>query len=350
METVMILLVIAVLAGIGYLIYQLNAKGKENINLQENLKQIELQVQNAVLQNLTTLNQSVNKNFEAGREELKSIQSQSLKDTQFLFSKSFGLIENRMDQMGKGLGEISKANEFLHMLFNPSARGKVGEVQLAGLLADILAPTQYEKNFQPDPQQGLRVEFAVKMPTDLGQSMYLPIDSKFPKEEYERLLKAETKEEVDRSQKLLRSKLKDFARDVSRYINVPRTTEMAVMYLPDGIFDWAITQSDLITQLRNEHKVVVAGPSTLWMMISFVSYFFRLMAINDKSKEVWSLLGKFKKQMGITLDVIDKAIGHNDQVQKNLESLKTTRYNVMMRELKDVEEDVERRDSASEAA
>lgn len=235
----------------------------------------------------------------------------------------------------------------MHMLFNPAARGKVGEVQLEGLLTDILAPTQYEKNFQSDPSQAARVEFAVKMPTDLGQTMYLPIDSKFPKEEYERLMSAETKEDIERSQKALRSKIKDFAKSISKYINVPRTTDMAIMYLPDGIYDWTVTQHELVTELRNECKVVIVGPSTLWMIISFVSYFFRLMAINDKSREVWTLLGSFKKQMGLPLDIVDKAIRYNELVGQNLDQLKTTRYNVMMRELKDIEEDIEGEDPAN---
>ena len=337
METLIIILTGLMLAGVLYLIYLQSKKQHEKADLLNTLSQVDANLQHTILGQLNGLQQNLSTNFESNRKELLDIQSRNFKDSRDFLK----LIEGRMDQMGQGLGEISKVNDFMQMLFNPASRGRVGEVQLEGLLKEVLAPNQYEKNFQPYADSQMRVEFAIKMPTDLGQAMYLPIDSKFPKEEYQRLIQAESKEDIARCQQSLTRAVKEYAKSIARYIHVPRTTDMAMMYLPDGIFDWVAAQSELVSELRTKYKVVVTGPTTLWTMLSFVSYFFRLMVINEKSQEVWELLGKFKKQMGMTLDIIDKAIHYNRKAGEKMDMLRTTRYKVMMRELKEVEEPID---------
>ena len=307
MEILLIVLLVLVVIGIAVVIVNQVKASSNKVDVDSRLSEISQQVENTMLQNLNSLGQNLNSNFEQGRKELNEIQSKNFKDSHEVISKVMNMIDQRMNKMGEGLGELSKVSDFMQLLFNPSARGKVGEVQLEGLLSDILAPTQFVKNYQPNPSENARVEFAVKMPTDLGDTVYLPIDSKFPREEYERLMNAETKEEIERCQKALQTKIKDFAKAISKYVNPPHTTDMAVMYLPNGIFDYTISQPELVDYVRNEYKVVIAGTSTLWMILSFVSYFFRLMAVNDKSKEVWTLMSKFKKQMSLTLDVVDYA-------------------------------------------
>lgn len=341
MEVLLIVLIVLVIIGIVFIAYNQIQLSSSKVDVDAKLDGINRQVETTVIQHLNSLGQNLNSNFEKGRNELNEIQSKNLKDSHDVVSKIMQMIDQRMDKMGEGLGELSKVSDFMQLLFNPSARGKVGEVQLEGLLSDILAPTQFVKNFQPNPNENTRVEFAVKMPTDLGNSIYLPIDSKFPREEYERLMKADTKESIERCQKALQSKIKEFAKSISKYVNPPHTTDMAIMYLPNGIFDHTISQPELVDHIRNEYKVVIAGTSTLWMILSFVSYFFRLMAVNDKSKEVWTLMSKFKKQMSLTLEVVDKAKRYNDLVGDNLDQLKNTRYNAMMRELRDVEDLIE---------
>lgn len=351
METFLVVLLVLVVIGLGVVIYNQIKSSSKKVDVDAKLNEISQQVENTMLQNLNSLGQNLNSNFEQGRKELNDIQSKNFKDSHEVITKVMNMIDQRMDKMGEGLGELSKVSDFMQLLFNPSARGKVGEVQLEGLLTDILAPTQFVKNYQPNPSDNSRVEFAVKMPTDLGETVYLPIDSKFPREEYERLLNAESKEDIERSQKALQSKIKEFAKSISKYVNPPHTTDMAIMYLPNGIFDYTISQPELVDYIRNEYKVVIAGTSTLWMILSFVSYFFRLMAVNDKSKEVWTLMSKFKKQMKLTLEVVDKAKRYNDLVGDNLDQLRTTRYNVMMRELREVQDEIEEdRNDHSEAA
>lgn len=339
MEALLITLFVAVLAAVGYLICIVKVRQNQALDINGQLAQMDLNVRNAVLEQLSGLNQNLQQNFEQGRNELSQIQAKNLTATQDYMQRVMGVVDNKLEKVGQGLGEISKVGSFMQLLFNPSARGRVGEVQLEGLLTGILAPTQFERNFKPFHDQAINVEFAVRMPTDLGEDMFLPIDSKFPKEEYERLCAATAKDDIDRCQRALRTKVKDFARQISKYINTPRTTDMAVMYLPDGIFDWVASQSDLVNEIREEYKVVVTGPSTLWMMLSFVSYFFRLMFINDKSKEVWGILSGFKKQIEKTVELIDKTASYSQKVVDGLDELKGTRYKMIMRQLKDIDEE-----------
>ncbi|MEQ8339126.1 MAG: DNA recombination protein RmuC [Cyclobacteriaceae bacterium] len=372
METLLIVLIILVIGGIAYIVHLLSQKRNDQQSLQALMQQFDLNIQSKFSEGLNGLNTSLQQvdanlklkvaeginglntnlqnGLEKGADALKSTQGESLNTTQTLMQKILQQVDKRMDEMSQSFGQISKANDFMRMLFNPASRGHIGEVQLESLLTEILAPTQYEKNFKPFPNQEIRVEFAVKMPTDLGTVMYLPIDSKFPKEEFEKLNQAETKEDQDKSKKALIAKIKEFGRQISKYINAPVTTDMAMMYLPDGIYEWVTSQPELVEHLRKQHKVVVAGPATLWTMISFVSHFFRVIAINDQSKEVMELLGKFKKQVKMTTEVIDKAINHNRLVGEKLDDLRGTRYNQMMRELKDVEESSAVDDSDSSKA
>lgn len=372
MEALLISLIILVIGGIAYIVHLLSQKNNEQEALQSFMQQLDLNIQNKFTEGLNGLNTSLqqvdsnlklkvaeginglNTNLQSGLEKganaLKSTQGENLNTTQTLMQKILQQVDKRMDEMSQSFGQVTKANDFMRMLFNPASRGHIGEVQLESLLADILAPTQYEKNFKPFSNQEIRVEFAVKMPTDIGTAMFLPIDSKFPKEEFEKLNLAETKEDQERSKKALVSKIKEFGKQISKYINAPVTTDMAMMYLPDGIYEWVTSQPDLVDHLRRDYKVVVAGPTTLWTMISFVSHFFRVIAINDQSKEVMDLLGKFKKQVEMTTEVLDKAIRNNELVGKSLDDLRTTRYNQMMRELKDVEESSATDNSNSEKA
>lgn len=345
MEALVITLITIVIAGIGYIAYLLHQKDNQEESVKDFLQQVDTSVQLKLAEGLNGLNNNLAIGLEKGATALKSTQGENLETTQTLMQKILQQVDKRMDDMSQSFGQISKANDFMRMLFNPSARGHVGEVQLETLLADILGPTQYEKNFKPIADEDIRVEFAVKMPTDIGSSMYLPIDSKFPKEEYERLNQAETKDELEAAKRALISKVKEFGKQISKYINEPVTTDMAIMYLPDGIYEWVVSQPELVNHLRKEKKVVVAGPTTLWTMISFVSHFFRVIAINDQSEEVMNLLGKFKKQMRMTLEVVDKAIRNNEIVGKSLEELKGVRFNQMMRELRDVEERSEDKDN-----
>ncbi|XOV94587.1 MAG: DNA recombination protein RmuC [Bacteroidota bacterium] len=350
MEALLITLIILVIGGIGYLVYLFNLKKVEEDSLKAVFQQLDTNLQLKLAESLNGINSNLTTGLEKGANAIKSTQGESFEATQNLMGRILQQLDKRMDDISQSFGQVTKANEFMRMLFNPASRGHVGEVQLETLLADILSPTQYEKNFKPFADQEIRVEFAVKMPTDIGTPMYLPIDSKFPKEEYEKLNLAETKEEQERSKRALITKIKEFGKQISRYIHEPVTTDMAIMYLPDGIYEWVVSQPDLVNQLRKEFKVVVAGPTTLWTMISFVSHFFRVIAINDQSKGVMELLGKFKKQIEMTTDVLDKAIRNNDLVGRSLDELKTTRYSQMMRELRDVEESSSLGDSDSTKA
>lgn len=236
---------------------------------------------------------------------------------------SFRLVSERLELVQKGLGEMRElatgVGDLKRVLTNVKTRGTWGEIQLGALLEQMLTPEQYGVNVAPLPGSQERVEFAVKLPgrDDLeGSVVWMPIDAKFPKEDYERLITAQEHADpvmAEEASKRLEEQVKRFARDMrDKYIAPPHTTDFAVLFLPvEGLYAEVIRRAGLVETLQQECRVVVAGPTTLAALLNALQMGFRTLAIQKRSSEVWKLLGAVKTEFGRFSD-------HLDAVQKKL--------------------------------
>jgi len=223
--------------------------------------------------------------------------------------ESFRQVAERLEQVHRGIGEMQKlasdVGSLSRVLNNVKTRGVLGEVQLAGLLEQVFTVDQYETNRETVPGSGARVEFAIKLPgrRDDGDPIWLPIDCKFPREDYERLLQAQ--EEADRpgaeaAGKALDNRLRQEARTIrEKYVAAPHTTDFAIMFLPtEGLYAEALRRPGLVEVLQREHKVMLTGPTTLLATLTSLQMGFRTLALEKRSTEVWDTLGAVKTEFG----------------------------------------------------
>lgn len=231
--------------------------------------------------------------------------------------ESFRTVSERLEQVYKGLGEMQNlaagVGDLKKVLTNVKTRGVWGEVQLASLLEQYLAPGQYDVNVAVKPGSAERVEFAVRLPGrgDGEQIVYLPIDSKFPMEDYRRLMDASEagdKDGVDAATAALVAAIKNEARRIhSKYIDPPHTTDFAIMFLPvEGLYAEVLRQNGIVEWLQNEYRIVVTGPTTLLALLNSLQMGFRTIAIEKRSSEVWELLGAVKTEFGKFAVLLDK--------------------------------------------
>ena len=242
--------------------------------------------------------------------------------------ESFRQVSERLEQVHKGLGEMqslaSGVGDLKKVLSNVKSRGTWGEVQLEALLEQVLAPDQYAKNVATSQLGGERVEFAVKLPGPdggAGECVYLPIDAKFPLEDYTRLVEVSqlgNVEALDQAVRGLETAVKRGAKDIrDKYVSPPRTTDFAIMFLPtEGLYAEVLRRPGLVEHLQRECRVVPAGPTTLWAVLNSLQMGFRSLTIQQRSSEVWKLLGAVKHEFG-------KFAGVLDAVQKNLQRAST---------------------------
>jgi len=224
------------------------------------------------------------------------------------FTESFTLISDRLEQVHKGLGEMQNiaigVGDLKKVLSNVKSRGVLGEIQLSMILEDLLPAEYLVKNAQTKAGSSERVEFAIKMPGRSGdnQPVLLPIDSKFPVEDYRRLTDAiETmanEDEIKQLNKLFENSIKKNAKDIrEKYINPPTTTDFALMFVPtEGLYSEIVKRNDLFYNLVNEYKITVVGPSNLVVILNALTWGFKTLAIEKRSSEVWDLLGKVKTE------------------------------------------------------
>lgn len=262
--------------------------------------------------------------------------------------QSFKLVSERLEAVQKGLGEMqnlaSGVGDLKKVLSNVKTRGVLGEIQLGNILEQILAPEQYESNVQTKVGSRDHVEFAIKLPgkDEYGKEVYLPIDAKFPQEDYIRLQDAYEASDlaaIETATKSLTNGIKKFAKDIhDKYIDPPNTTDFGILFLPiEGLFAEVVRQPDLVAILQRDYKIIVTGPTTLAAMLNSLQMGFKTLAIQKRSSEVWNILGAVKKEFekfGATLEKAQKKI---NEANKELDTLVTTRTNVMMRKLRDVE-------------
>lgn len=231
--------------------------------------------------------------------------------------ESFRTVSERLEQVYKGLGEMQNlaagVGDLKKVLTNVKTRGVWGEVQLASLLEQYLAPGQYDVNVAVKPGSAERVEFAVRLPGrgDGDQVVYLPIDSKFPMEDYRRLMDASEagdKDGTDAATAALVAAIKNEARRIhSKYIDPPHTTDFAIMFLPvEGLYAEVLRQNGIVEWLQNEYRIVVTGPTTLLALLNSLQMGFRTIAIEKRSSEVWELLGAVKTEFGKFAVLLDK--------------------------------------------
>ncbi|MCC6750098.1 MAG: DNA recombination protein RmuC [Deltaproteobacteria bacterium] len=237
--------------------------------------------------------------------------------------ESFKLVGERLEQVYKGLGEMQSlatgVGDLKKVLSNVKTRGTWGEVQLGAMLEQVLSPEQYAANVAPK-DGGERVEFAVKLPgrgEDRDEVVWLPIDAKFPVEDYQRLVEAQERADAVAAEEAggqLEARIKQCAKEISdKYLNPPRTTDFAVLFLPtEGLFAEVIRRPGLPERVQRDFRVVIAGPTTLWSILSSLQMGFRTLAIQQRSSEVWKLLAAVKTEWSKYGEVLDR-------VQKKLQ-------------------------------
>ncbi len=282
-------------------------------------------------------------------EEMRKTVDEKLQKTlEERLSQSFKLVSDRLEQVHNGLGEMKNlavgVGDLKKVLSNVKTRGILGEIQLHSLLENILTSDQYVKDYRPHENSATVVEFAIKLPGkgEDGESLYLPIDSKFPMESYSRLINAYENlgpEEVKVEIKALENDIKTFAKDIKKYINPPATTDFAVMFLPtEGLYAEIARNSTLFDTLQRDYKVTIAGPTTLSALLTSFQMGFRTLAIQKRSGEIWKILGDVKKEFGKFSEVLEKAQEKLDQAGTQLKNLIGTRTNAINRRLNNLSE------------
>jgi len=282
-------------------------------------------------------------------DQMREVVDEKLQSTlEKRLGESFKLVGDRLEAVQRGLGEMrslaSGVGDLKKVLTNVKTRGTWGEVQLGTLLDQILTPEQFDRNVKTNPDSRELVEFAIRLPgpdDDPQRCVWLPIDAKFPQEDYLRLVEASEQGDGARVQAattaLIRS-IQDSARDVSsKYLNPPMTTDFAILFLPtEGLYAEALRHPGLVERLQREHRIVVAGPTTLAAVLNSLRIGFRTLAIEQRSSEVWKVLGAVKHEFEKFGNVLEK-------VKRQLETAGRTidetgvRTRQMQRKLKSVE-------------
>ena len=261
--------------------------------------------------------------------------------------ESFKLVSDRLEQVHQGLGAMqqlaSNVGGLQKILTNVKMRGGWGEVQLGALLEQLLTPEQFERNVKTREESTDHVEFAIKLPGDEnGAPVWLPIDAKFPTEDYHRLIAAQEKGDanaIEESMKSLETQLRRSAKDIcQKYINPPRTTDFALMFLPtEGLYAEAIRRIGLVEQVQRDCRVVFAGPTTLAALLNSLQMGFRTLAIQKRSSEVWNLLAGVKTEFGKFGEALSTVKDKLDQAARQVDNV-AVRSRAITRKLRDVEE------------
>jgi DNA recombination protein RmuC len=263
--------------------------------------------------------------------------------------ESFKIVSDRLELVHKGLGEMQNlatgVGDLKKVLSNVKTRGILGEILLGNLLEQILTTEQYEKNVVTKKGSREHVEFAIKLPgrDDSGQVVYMPLDSKFPSENYQTLVAAYEHGDarsVEEAIKLLDSNIKKCARDIrDKYLDPPNTTDFGIMYLPiEGLYAEVVRRTGLIETLQRECKVIITGPTTLAALLNSLQMGFKTLAIEKRSGEVWNILGAVKTEFEKFGGVLKKAQEKINQAGEEIDTLVGVRTRQIQRKLKDVQE------------
>jgi DNA recombination protein RmuC len=270
--------------------------------------------------------------------------------------ESFKQVADRLDQVHRGLGEMQglakDVGSLSRVLSNVKTRGNFGEVQLATLLEEVFTAEQFSRNVETIPGSNARVDFALRLPgrRDDGVPLWLPIDAKFPREDYERLLDAQERADpigAELAAKAIEMRLRAEARTIrEKYIATPHTTDFGILFVPtEGLYAEALRRPGLVEALQREHKIMLAGPTTLLATLNSLQMGFRTLALEKRSAEVWEVLGAVKTEFGKFGEVLAKTKKKLDEASNSIE-MAERRTRVMSRELKSVEALSEHRSQA----
>ncbi|MHB8858366.1 MAG: DNA recombination protein RmuC [Thermoleophilia bacterium] len=283
-------------------------------------------------------------------DEMRKTVDEKLHDTlEKRLGESFKLVSERLEAVQRGLGEMQNlatgVGDLKRVLTNVKSRGTWGEVQLGAILEQILTPDQFACNVQTHETSQERVEYAIKLPgrgDRQDSTVWLPIDAKFPQEDYERLLTASEHADGE-AEKLARDALlravEKSARDIQdKYLNPPKTTDFAILFLPtEGLYAEVLRQPGLVDKMQQSYRVVIAGPTTLSAILNSLRMGFRTLAIEQRSSEVWQVLAAVKTEFGKFGDVLAKVKKQLHTAEKSIGETET-RTRVMERKLRDVEQ------------
>ncbi len=306
-----------------------------------NEQKLEL-IRKSVEQRLTYLQQDNNKQLEEMRKTVDEKLQTTLEEK---MNKSFELVNQRLEQVYKGLGEMQTlavgVGDLKKVLSNVKTRGILGEIQLGAILSEILSPEQYDENVATKKGSAAVVEFAVKLPSDDDSFIYLPIDSKFPADTYSQLRDAideGDKEKIDLAVKMLITRIKAEAKDIhDKYIDPPNTTEFAIMFLPfEGLYSEVVNRG-LVEILQRDYKVNIAGPSTMAALLNSLQMGFKTLAVQKRSAEVWKVLGDVKTEFDKFNDVLLATQQRLNQANSELDKLVGVRTRQMRRKLSAVQ-------------
>ncbi|MCI4568041.1 DNA recombination protein RmuC [Lysobacter sp. CFH 32150] len=284
---------------------------------------------------------------EAKLEQMRATVDEKLHATlETRLTESFGNVTTMLAQVHQGLGDMNKlaadVGGLQRVLTNVKSRGVFGEVQLAGLLEQVFAPDQYAANVATVPGSGERVEFAVRFPGSSGEApVWLPIDAKFPREDYERLLDAQERADLEAARAagdaLERRVRLEAQRIRDKYVAAPHTTEFAILFLPtEGLYAEVLRRPGLVDALQRDQRIAVAGPTTLLALMTSFQMGFRTLAIQERSSEVWRTLGAVKTEFakfGVVLDGVKKKL---DEASNKIEET-GRRSRMLSRKLREVE-------------
>lgn len=380
MELIIIILLIIVFIFLSAVLYQLkknrelykiSAKSADNIVTKSELTMVSEQLNDNMAHQIGFLSQTVNNQTLSGQQQMEALrlavgnemklirdennkQMAEIKKTvneklettlEKRLGESFNQVGIRLEQVHKGLGEMqalaNNVDDLQKLLRNVKIRGIWGEVQLGAVLKQILSEQQFSENIKPNPNSNEVVEFAIKIPQKNNEYIWLPIDSKFPLEDYQRLLKAEDQgdsKEKNKALSALCSRVKAEANDIHlKYICPPYTTDFAILFLPvEGLYAEVLRQSQLCDELQNRYRVIIAGPTTFAALLNILQLGYQSVAIQNRAAEVWDLLGIVKAEFQMFGESLAKS---RKKVQELGNSLEMTerRTRVMQRKLKEIE-------------
>ena len=282
-------------------------------------------------------------------EQIRATVDDRLQDTlERRLGESFKLVSDRLDMVHRGLGEMqtlaSGVGDLKKVLTNIKTRGTLGEIRLQGLLEQILSPDQYQSNVATKRDSATRVEFAIRLPgRDAAENhpVWLPIDAKFPQEDYLRFLEAQESgnaDRVDNASRQLERTIREMARNIrDKYLDPPYTTDFSIMFLPtEGLYAEVLRRGGLFELLQREFKVVVAGPTTLAALLNSLQMGFRTLAIEKRSSEVWTLLGTVKTEFSTFGAILDRTQKKLQEAASTIEKA-ATRTRAIERKLKDIQ-------------
>ena len=261
--------------------------------------------------------------------------------------ESFKFVSERLDMVSKGLNDMQSlaigVGDLKKVLSNVKTRGVLGEYQLGNILEQLLTPDQYAKNVKTKPNSNEIVEYAVKIPgkEDSQKFLWLPVDAKFPSEDYERLIAAYDAgngEEAEKHRRELERRIRQFAKDIkTKYVEPPATTDFAILFLPfEGLYAEVLRIPGLFDSVQREYRITITGPTTISAFLSSLQMGFRSLAVEKRTSEIWELLGKVKTEFGKFGDVLVKTKEKLDSASKEIENA-GTRSRAIARTLKNME-------------